>query len=113
MFKKGIITVALLAAFATGASAATGWHTFATATDSGEYGQFANADAKVLNPNALAVRATRKADVTWTLICDGESPTARANAVLAVSVRTAQSCSLSAFATADGSGTTRLQLLRK
>ena len=110
--RRSIALAAAAAVFAAGAAAATGWHVFATGQDSGTYGAFALASADVLKPHALAVRASKEADVSWTLICDGKTH-ARANQVVAVAISAAGSCHLSGDANTSGSGTVRLQLLRK
>lgn len=106
----------LIAGLALGstATAAVSWRVFATATDQGDYATYASANAKVVNPVALAVRAIGPAEsVSWSLSCDGETKgTALSGKVLAVSVVAAKSCSVygSAFGEA---GTLRLQLLRR
>ena len=96
------------------ATAATGWRVFATATDNGEYGTYASANAKVLKPQALAVRATGPAtSVSWTISCDGEVKRAGlSNVVVTAGVATAKSCTLYGSAFGD-SGTLRVQLLRR
>lgn len=112
--RKAFVGAALAAAFAAGsvATAATGWRVFATATDKGEYGTYVSADAKVVQPKALAVRASGKvSSVTWYLSCSGEREPAKAG-VFVVSVGTADTCSLSGSASGPA-GTTRVELLRR
>jgi hypothetical protein len=113
--KRLVVPAAIVAAFAAGtfANAATGWHVFATGSDSGQYGAFANANADVLHPKALAVRATKAATVSWTFDCDSGDIKAAANAVLLVDVAKASKCSLTADANTESAGTVRIQLLRR
>jgi hypothetical protein len=96
------------------ASAAVSWRVFATATDSGEFSTYASANAKVVKPKALAVRAVGAAtEVSWSISCDGRVKGGNlSNRVIAASVANAQSCSLYGSAFGDG-GTLRVQLLRR
>lgn len=96
------------------ATAATGWRVFATGTDSGEYGTYASANAAVINPKGLAVRALGPVtEVTWALTCNGETKSAGlANRVVPVTVATAKKCDLYGWAQGD-EGTLRVQLLRR
>ena len=107
-----MLVAAGLTAFAGGALATTGWKVFATAQDSGDYGAYAYASADVLKPRGIAVRASRAADVSWSLICDGKTH-AGPNVVVVVSVASAGSCHVSGSANTSAAGTLRVQLLRK
>lgn len=113
--KLALTALTLTAAFALGgaAYAATGWHVFATGSDSGQYGAFASANADVVNPSALAIRVTKEADLTWSLDCQGELKHAAANAIVAISVTAADKCSLNGSANTSTDGTLKVQLLKR
>jgi hypothetical protein len=103
-----------LGAFAASLAVAAGpWKVFATATDSGQYGAYASADADVLRPAALAVRVSQAADVSWYMSCQGKRADARPGQLVLVSVATSDKCSLSGSASTTTSGTLRVQLLRR
>jgi DNA-binding XRE family transcriptional regulator len=109
-----IVTAVAVAAFALGsvATAAISWRTFATASDKGEYGTYASADAKVVQPNGLAIRASGKvSSVNWFLSCSAAREPAKPG-VFVVSVATADTCSLSGSAVGPG-GTTKIELLKR
>lgn len=113
MIKKICLLAAGIAIGATStAVAATAWRPFATSSDSGQYGTFANADARTTNPGALAVRATAKADITWTINCDGATKAAAAGQVIVADVEHATTCSLLGDAN-GGPGKMTLQLLKR
>jgi hypothetical protein len=95
------------------ASAATGWRVFATASDSGQYGAYASANADVLKPQALGVRTSKASDVSWFLSCQGEKKRAKAGEIVLTTVATSKKCSLSGSANTSDSGTLRVQLLRR
>jgi hypothetical protein len=95
------------------AFAATGWRVFATASDSGQYGAYASANADVLKPGALAVRASKAANVSWYLSCQGEKKRAKAGEIILTTVGTSTKCSLTGSAITTDSGTVRVQLLRR
>lgn len=111
------LLAALLAGLTLGstATAAVTWRVFATATDQGEYGTFANASASVQNPNALAVRVKGTSgpfEVTWFVNCDGVARP-KAGAAVPIGVSQSAKCSVSASATGSESGSVRLELLRR
>lgn len=111
---RKIVPIAFLC-FLVGASAqaVTGWRTFAAASDSGDYGAYASADASVLHPAGLAVRASKPADVSWTLSCDGETKQATARMVIPIDAAHALKCRVYSNASSDGKGTLRIELLRR
>lgn len=101
-------------AFGATATAAVGWRVFATASDQGDFATYASANAKVLNPNGLAVRAIGPVEsVTWSLSCDGQVKGASLSGkIVAVSVAAAKSCSVYGSAMGEA-GTLRIQLMRR
>lgn len=111
--KRLLIVLTLGLIVGSTATAAVGWRVFATASDQGDYSTYASANAKVINPNGLAVRAIGPVEsVTWFLTCDGESKGALNGKILPVSVVAAKSCSLSGSAIGEA-GTLRIQLMRR
>jgi hypothetical protein len=114
MIKAAGVVAAVLLAFAAGAYAGTSWHVFASGTDSSDYGAYANANADVLKPHALAIRSTKAAKVSWNVICSSaDDLKASANQVIIVDVAAAAKCSLNASANTDTKGKVTIQLLRK
>jgi hypothetical protein len=95
------------------AFASTGWRVFATGSDSSQYGAYTSANADVLKPNALGVRASKPADVSWYLSCQGENKHAKAGQIVLAAVGTSTKCSLNGSASTSESGTLRVQLLRR
>lgn len=111
--RKAIILLAVMAAtFAAGAYAAPGWHVFANAQDSGDYGAYASASASATRVQGLAVRVSKNADVSWTISCDGTT-TLAANRVLVLGIAPAGTCRVYASANTDTSGLLRVQLLKR
>lgn len=112
-----VLLAAVVGAFALGgattALGVAGWHVFATGTDQGDYGAFASAHADVLRPKGLAVSATKAADVSWNIICEGETKKASGGSVLVADVAHATKCSLDANADTDSSGKVVIQLLKR
>jgi hypothetical protein len=108
------LTAALLAAATFGglATAASGWHVFATGQDAGDYGAYASASASASKPHGLAVRATAEADINWSLSCDGTTHVP-ANTLVVLSVGAAGSCRAYGSASTNQAGTVKIQLLRR
>src|SRR4051812_39021681 len=113
--KRLLIPIAIVGAFAAGAlaTAATGWRTFATGSDQGDYGAYVSASADIIHPAAVAIRVTEKADLSWSIDCEGETKTAAANTVIAVSVAAAKTCHVHGDANTEGAGKLTLELLKR
>jgi hypothetical protein len=112
----GVVLVAVTA-FTIGAAAqaASGWKPFATGTDSGQYGSYANASGDVTHPKGLAIRArthSGTADVTYFFDCSGELKTAHSGVVYVLAIASAAKCSVNGSANTDSSNVT-VQLLKR
>lgn len=108
------IVAIVIAAATTGAlaEAAIGWRVFASSIDSGAYGAYSSASASASKPKALAIRASKEANITWNLSCDGTTH-ARAGQVVTAAVATSGSCRIFGTADTDEPGTMRLELLKR
>lgn len=112
-----VILVIALLAFVTGslATAAVGWRVFAAATDSGEYGTYASANASVQNPKALGIRVKGTGgpfELSWSISCEGVARRTAGGVVIA-SVANAAKCTLFGYSSGDKSGSVRIELLRR
>jgi hypothetical protein len=109
------VAALIVGAFVGGAVAAsTVWRTFATGTDSGQYGAFANASGNVTRPRGLAVKVTLRgastADVNYDYSCSGMIKLGSGR-LYVLSLANAQKCFASGSASTSG-GSATIQLLK-
>ena len=111
-----VFTAAVLAAAGAGwAAGQAGWKVFATGQDSGEFYLSASASADVKRAGQLAVRAVGKGmvELDYTLTCRGNREFPAGSVWVLTVASSNEGCTLYASAAKDGSGSLRVQLLRK
>jgi hypothetical protein len=113
-----VALVSFVAGSAVTASAvAPPWRVFATGSDSGTYGSYANASAGVVKPKGLAIRATsapgKTIDVSFSSFCDGEVKDAPSGRLIVITTGSYSKCTLNGSANTDYSGRVKVELLRR
>ncbi len=115
------LTLVALLAFALGSglsavAATPSWQVFASGTDSGTYGGFANAAADAGRSHAVAIRATstpgKSIKLSVIMNCQGDLRVA-SGALVAVWVSLFTNCRLNGFASTDYAGRVKIELLRR
>jgi len=119
--KHALTGIAILAAavgiFVAGsAAAAAGWRPFATGSDTGQYGAFAQASGDVVKPHALGLRVRATGDTTpdfdWFISCEGHRKGGRSGVVYVLDVATSAKCTVNGTANNEG-GSVTVTLLRR